>query len=155
MMIRQIVTALALGAAPAMALDPTASAPAIPCPEGMELDAIVEPWEDNTASYANGAVRIALIDLIEPAAAAYQLAILHPPRDEMGARQCHLVATAAHIGFAEIRFAERTASYDPATGLTISMPIRMETGEGPQAGWALVAIRIDQQTGEVRFQGFD
>lgn len=89
-MIRPLIAALTLAASPALAMD--AWAPAVPCPDGMELDSIVEPWADNTASYSEGAVRIALIDLIEPAAAAFQLAVLHPPRDLMGARQCHLVA---------------------------------------------------------------
>lgn len=154
-LIAALTLPLTLAATPALAMDPTASAPALPCPDGMELDSIVEPWQDNTASYAEGNVRIALIDLIEPAAAAYQLAVLHPPRDELGARQCHLIATGAHMGFAEIRFAERTASYDPATGLTISLPVRMETGDGPDQGWAQVAININQQTGEIRWQGFD
>ena len=152
-MIRPLIAALTLAASPALAMD--AWAPAVPCPDGMELDSIVEPWADNTASYSEGAVRIALIDLIEPAAAAFQLAILHPPRDLMGARQCHLVAPGPSLGFAEIRFGERAASYDPATGLTITLPVRIDTGTGTHEGWAQIAIRIDQRSGAVRWQGAD
>lgn len=142
-------------AGPALAMDPTASAEAVLCPPEMSLDAIVEPWEDNSAGYANGDVRVALLDMIEPAAAAFQLVILHPPRDELGGRQCHLIAPSPHMGFAEIRFAERQVSYDPAKGLTITLPIRIESGMGAEEGWSLTAIEINQQTGEVSYQSFD
>lgn len=146
---------LAVLAAPALAMDPTASALAVACPAEMAIDSIVEPWDQNSASYANGDVRIALIDLIEPAAAAFQLVVLHPPRDELGGRQCHLVAPHEFQGFPEIRFDQREADYDPERGLVISMPIRIAPGHSEDEGWSLTAITINQRTGEVRFQGAD
>lgn len=143
--------AACLAAGPVLAADPPAVALAIPCPDGMELDSIVEPWDQNSAVYANGDVRIALIDLVEPAVASYQLAVLHPPRDVLGARQCHLIARDQHTGFAAIDFGQRDVAYHPQTGLTIAMPFRLE----PEGEWSLFTITVDQQTGKVSYSGRD
>ena len=40
---------------------------AFPCDWQARADAIVEPWEENSKTFANGAVRVALLDTIEPA----------------------------------------------------------------------------------------
>lgn len=148
-----LTAALLAAAGPALAFDPAVPAAALACPNDMSLDAIVEPWEENTASYDEGRIRLALIDLIEPAAAAFQLVILHPPRDEVGGRQCHLIAPHEYVGFPDIAFDRREADEDPESGLIISLPIRITPGESPEDGWTLMAITINHQTGEIRYQG--
>jgi hypothetical protein len=93
---------------------------------------LAEPWEANTRSFANGAIRVALIDTVEPAAAAYFLLVLHPlPGDEMEARVCHLVGEGPLTGFAGMDFAALAPAYDPATGLTLTLPVtRMDANGG-------------------------
>lgn len=148
-MIRILLAALLL-ATPALALDPSASAPATECNEYTRADAIMEPWEANTATYANGAVRIAVLDFIEPAAAAMKLMVLSPPYDEVGGRQCRIVALPGGHGFGNLDFAARNASYDAARGLVISLPVLF--GPPDEADWAQLYIAINQSTGEVRSQ---
>lgn len=63
---------------------PVAAQTAIPCGWQARADAIVEPWAENTTTFANGALRVALLDTIEPAASAAYLLITHPPVDEVG-----------------------------------------------------------------------
>lgn len=154
-MIRPLIICTLIAAGPVLAMDPTASAPAIPCPDRMKLDWIAEPWDINIATYGRDDVQMMLLDLVEPADASFQLAILHPPRDELGRRQCHLIAPQAQTGFPGFIFEERSASYNPETGLTVSMPIQLWNGETPDEGWAQIFININQQTGEVRYQAFD
>ena len=113
-----------------------------------------EPWQDTTSSYANGDVRMAVIDTIEPAAAAVHLMILSPPRNEIGDRQCKLVSlsqadSGAPFGFFDIDFAARSAEYDAERGLTLRIPIEAyvpETGSGDPAE---LTVRINQSTGEI------
>ena len=42
---------------------------------------IFEPWEEFTRTFANGAVRIAVIDMVEPGGAPLHLLVLSPPYD--------------------------------------------------------------------------
>ena len=112
-----------------------------------------EPWEQTTASYANGDVRIAVIDTMEPAAAAVHLMVLSPPRNEIGDRQCKMVSLqsdgGAPFGFFNIDFKDRSADYDPARGLVVRMPVygyNPETGGGDQGELTLI---INQSTGEI------
>ena len=42
---------------------------------------------------ANGDIRIALIDVGEPAAGGFHLLVLSPPFGELGDRQCRIVTT--------------------------------------------------------------
>lgn len=64
---------------------------------------IAEPWEQNTLTLADGEVRLAVIDAIEPGAVPFHLMVLTPPYDEHGARRCHLVsATADVFGFSAL-----------------------------------------------------
>ena len=85
---------------------------------------ILEPWEEYSRTFSNGAVRVAIIDLIEPAAVAYQLLVMFPPYNEVGERMsCGLVGM-GHYGFGRIVIDEIQSSYDPATNLIISMPVR-------------------------------
>lgn len=104
---------------------------------------LAEPWADNTKVFANGAVRVALIDTVEPAAAPYRLLILSPPYSELGERQCATVGV-----FSRFDFAALTARYDPAEGLTVSAPVGMllEYGDAPLT----LDVTINQATGAIQ-----
>lgn len=147
------IVILCLLAAPAIAQEPDPSwdgAGVVPCDELAGAEFVAEPWEDNTATFANGQIRVALMDSIEPAAASYRLLIVSPPFDEVGARQCRMVGIAGGHGFGAIEFGARHVSYDPDTGLTLVMPARqpMPAYDGDD-GWFQLAVRINQQTGQI------
>jgi hypothetical protein len=44
---------------------------------------ILEPWEDYVSTFSNGAVRVAIIDLVEPSVAAYKLLVMSRPYNEL------------------------------------------------------------------------
>lgn len=111
---------------------------------------IAEPWEQNTATYADGAVRIAVLDTIEPDAAPFHILLLHPPYNYVGQRTCTVISRSdGGTGFPNIFFEDRSAHYDPVNGLTISIPAVIYLPEQSFQNTALLQIRIDQATGEV------
>lgn len=112
---------------------------------------IAEPWEAHSRSFANGAIRIALLDTEEPACCAFHLLVLSPPGSDEGPgwRQCHIVTdTAEGQGFMTIDFPAITASYDPARGLRLDVPFRRYSDDGRGQPGSL-AVRINQATGSV------
>lgn len=119
------------------------------CDWRARADAIVEPWEDFSKTYANGKIRVALIDTIEPGAAAMNLLVLSPPYDELGGRQCRIVGFDQGMGFAGLDFGRIGASYDPATGLTVSLPGTIFLPEDGFSNSVLLHVTINQATGDV------
>ena len=149
--------ALTLLATPALSQDGLQAATVTPCGDATRADTIAEPWEENTATYADGQVRIALLDMVEPAGGALKLLVISPPRDELGLRQCRVVGLDNGLGFYDMDFASRKASYDPSRGLTITLDARHHPGdEDPlgDEGWFQLAVTINQQTGQITTQGF-
>lgn len=122
------------------------------CGEWTSARNIPEPWADNTATYADGAIRVTRLDTLEPAAAAVHLMILSPPLDELGDRSCTVVSQTAATdgwpgGFSAIDFASRTASYSPETGLVLSLPVEVfdpATGGGQRR---VLRVTVDQTRG--------
>lgn len=147
-MIRTILAILALTTAPALA-------EVTPCGDSTRADVIAEPWEDNSASYSNGKIRIAVLDYTEPAATAWKLLILSPPYDEVGYRQCRVVEISKNVGFYGFRFGERKADYDSETGLTLTLPAATYNPETGEPDWRNVTVTINQQTGEITTKGFE
>ncbi len=120
-----------------------------PCADIVDMDAIVEPWEQHTRTFSNGKVRIALVDLVEPAAGAYHLLVLSPPVDDIGARQCSLIGFDTGIGFVAVEFDAITSGYDPARGLKLSIPARFFLPEENFTNVMLVHATLNQATGEI------
>ncbi len=120
-----------------------------PC-DGESLDPamIVEPWEDQIASYGDGGIRVVLLDSYEPAAVPFRLMVLAPPADESGARRCHMISDGAS-GFSAVDFAARTSSYDPAKGLTLRFPVSTydQALAAPRPGH--LSVTINQASGEI------
>lgn len=145
-MIRTSFAILALTTAPALA-------EVAPCSDSTRVDVIAEPWEDNSATYANGKIRIAVLDYTEPAATAWKLLILSPPYDEVGYRQCRVVEISKNVGFYGFRFAERKADYDAETGLTLTLPAATYNPETGEPDWRSLTVTINQQTGEITTKG--
>jgi hypothetical protein len=82
---------------------------------------LAEPWQDNTRLFANGAIRIALMDTLEPAAGAFHLMILSLPADELGLPQCRVVSATGTMGFAFLTLDDLIPGYDPANGLSFDL----------------------------------
>ena len=111
--------------------------------------AIAEPWEDNSQVFANGAVRIALSDVLEPAAGGFHLIVLSPPYTEIGDRQCRVVTTDDGVGYPGLKVGEAKATYDPATGLTFRIPAaRYDMNVGAVYDRVLV-VTLNQATGAI------
>ncbi|MFD1796653.1 hypothetical protein FQV27_13040 [Paracoccus aurantiacus] len=125
------------------------------CGEWTSARNIAEPWEDHTATYAEGRVRIAVLDTVEPAAAAVHLMILSPPLDEIGGRQCRVISLDGRSdggwpsGFLNIDFSGRSARYDEVDGLTLSLPVETYEASTGGADRALLSVTINQSTGEI------
>jgi hypothetical protein len=111
---------------------------------------IVEPWERNTRTFANGDVRITLLDTVEPAAAAFHLLVLSPPYDEVGSRQCKIVSMSAGIGFSGIDFGSLNASYDPAIGLTFSTEVQVFSPDSSGFANQQLQFTLNQSTGAMQ-----
>ena len=126
---------------------PAAAQEAVPCDWAARADGIVEPWEDNTATFANGAVRLALIDTVEPAAGAFHLLILSPPLGELGERQCRTLGIGG-MGFAGLDFASLQAVHDPARGLIFTLAATQYDGADFRP--ATLEFSLNQATGVIR-----
>lgn len=110
--------------------------------------AIAEPWEQNTRQFANGAIRVAVMDLVEPAAGAFHLLLLSPPLDELGVPQCKLVSLSDDLGFADLTLDRIQAHYDPARGLTLLLAAKRRT-DGDIYQDARLSVTINQASGAI------
>lgn len=119
------------------------------CDWRASLHAMAEPWEASTRTFANGNVRLAITDVIEPAAGAFHLVILSPPYDELGGRQCQVVSANGSIGFSGLTLDDMTSDYDPAIGLTFTL---QAGGYNPETGGTILqtlTVTLNQATGEI------
>lgn len=110
---------------------------------------LAEPWDENTRTYSNGKVRLAVIDTVEPAAGAFHLLILSPPYSEIGDRQCRIVSKNDTIGFSGIDLSKIEAGYDPARGLLFSLPAGKYDPDTGGSIWHPLSITLNQATGEI------
>jgi hypothetical protein len=111
--------------------------------------AMVEPWEDNTRTFANGDVRLAYLDTEEPVNASAFLLILSPPYDVMGAPQCKIITMLGGLGFASVSFGDLTAGYDPAIGLTFEIPVALYNAGTDAYRVQPLSVTLNQATGLV------
>ena len=120
------------------------------CDWRASAQAQIEPWEDFTRTFSNGAVRVALLDVIEPAAGSYYLLVLSPPRDELGSRVCKVIGMGGGMGYAGLDFQSMDAAYDPATGLQLTVPGTVYDPNTAQFVDGLaVIVTINQATGQI------
>lgn len=111
---------------------------------------IPEPWQDSTRVFANGEVRVTLLDTVEPAAAAFYLMVIAPPYDELGGRNCVIIADGdGGAGFSGMFFARMRARYDPATGLTLWVPVNLFAPETGGFDEALLGVTVNRATGTI------
>ena len=126
---------------------PAAAQVAVPCDWAARADAIVEPWEEHTRTFANGDVRLALMDTVEPGSSPLHILLISPPLNELGERQCRIVRLTEELGYSAIDFKGMRAGYDPAVGLIFDFDTEYFNGEEyiPSS----LRITLNQATGEV------
>ncbi|MDC0739227.1 hypothetical protein N6L24_13145 [Cognatishimia sp. SS12] len=142
-MLKSALIASMLLATPAMAQEISE------CDWQARADAIYEPWEEFSRSYANGAVRLALLDTIEPAAGSFHLLVLSPPYDEVGGRQCRTIGVAGGMGFSGIGFEELNAHYDPDVGLIFDVQVMYFDSEFDDFSSGDLYFNLNQDTGVI------
>lgn len=114
---------------------------------------IAEPWPDNTRTFANGAVRMTILDTAEPAAAAFHLVVLSPPYDELGLRQCRVLSLGeGWTGFGFLSFERIEAGYDPVTGLRVVMDMGLYNAVTGTNDALALAVTLNQTTGALSGQ---
>ena len=108
---------------------------------------IVEPWEASTATFANGDVRIALIDTGEPQNTPYHLLVLSPSVGAASGRTCQVLSWSGNTGWGFIAFESLYAEYDPAKGLFIQFEgfVPPEEVTIPQ----VISFTLNQSTGQI------
>lgn len=148
---KALTKSLLAAAALAMPASALADVVASDCDWLSDMRVIVEPWQENSRTFYNGDVRIALGDSTEPACCAIHVLILMPdPDNELGERKCVVVNRGGGMGFSGVDFQALKSSYDPATGLTVSFPYSMWNPETNLMGpWKNATIRMNLATGDV------
>ena len=128
-------------------------APVVSCSRDkvqFDFRALDGSFPDNTRSFANGEVHVALLNNGSHSVPSHGLVIWHPPRyfegqvGEFGIRECHVVQS-----FFGIDWEGLTATYDPTLGLQLHTHVWI-THEGLYLYKKPMTIRIHQGTGEVR-----
>jgi len=110
---------------------------------------IAEPWAENTRTFSNGKVRLALIDTTEPSASAIFLLILSPPLDATGKPQCRLIGRTQEQGYAWMGFERLNVSDDPARGLIIDLPAMIYLPEEGFSNSTRLTITLTPASGEI------
>ncbi len=113
---------------------------------------LAEPWEKNTKSFLNGAVRIAAVDTGgEPVCCSmYLLVLAEGPEDPSGPpeRICKIIGNADSLGFMMIDFANIRSGYNPSRGLDLIMPYKLYI-DGLKSRSGAARINVNLRTGVV------
>ena len=117
------------------------------CDWQASAQAIVEPCAQNTRTFANGDVRLALLDTIEPAAGAFHILVLSPPYDELGSRHCATIGMSNGIGLGGADLSTLEADYDPSVELIFTMQVRVFDGVDFRPG--KLRFTLNQATGRI------
>lgn len=141
-MIRTLLFAMTF-AKPALAQE------VVECDWQARADAIYEPWEEFSRTFANGDVRLAMLDTIEPAAGSFHMLVLSPPYDELGGRQCRTIGFGGGAGFSGIGFEGLVAEYNPAIGLIFGVPVQYYDGELADFASGNLLFTLNQADGTI------
>ncbi|MFT6932097.1 MAG: hypothetical protein ACJAXT_000790 [Paracoccaceae bacterium] len=110
---------------------------------------LVDPVSENVRSYSNGSVRVIALDTVEPAVAWGHILVQFPAENDTY-WDCRLISSYGGHGFSDIEMTAMQSSYDPATGLTLTVPIsRYDNGDYKDGS---LRITINQATGVVTAQ---
>lgn len=109
---------------------------------------IYGPYSETIREYANGAIRVIALDTAEPACCSFHVLVAHPAEDGPYPT-CTLISHDSQTGFGALFMDRIEASYDPATGLTVTLP----TGRWDEAAGIMheetLAFTVNQAAGTV------
>ena len=92
--------------------------------DNLDANASNVDWQEPTRTYANGAIRLIKIDIDEPDCCAGFLMVLYPQTGEVFPR-CNIIERERGFGWSDLRLNHASASYDPAIGLTVVLPVHV------------------------------
>ncbi|MEM8537100.1 MAG: hypothetical protein AAGF56_04475 [Pseudomonadota bacterium] len=121
----------------------------IDCEERAALSEMYSAAGEKLRTFANGDVEISIIDTGEQNLANVYLKVVSPPRDDLGLRQCRLIGAAQDKGFAGMNINSMESSYDPATGLQLSMIIRTYDPASETLPRRFLFFTVNQATGQI------
>jgi hypothetical protein len=128
-----------------MIAGPAAAVTVEDCEGVATVENIAEPWEANSKSFYNGEVRLAVVDTGgEPACCSTHLMVLYTEDtgEEPPYRACKMVSDREGRGFGDVDFKGLKATYDPATGLTFSVPVAVAKEDGSGSTSAVARLRL-------------
>ena len=116
------------------------------CDELMRADTIVEPWHENTRTFANGKIRIAHLDTAgEPVCCSSHLLVILKPQSLDG--KCLVVRQSDGMGYNWLDFKNIQSTYDPSLGVGLSVPVfEYDPETGAATGPQVIRLRINQAT---------
>ena len=134
----------------------TQAAVVLDCGNWVGPDALVEPWEETSGTFARGAVRVALLDFGEPECCPQHLAVLIPA-NMYGGRACFVLAQSSLVpnGWVKVGIDGVEATRDAEPGLLLSVPV---FGIDPLTGAAdpddrrVITLRVRQAAGTVELE---
>lgn len=145
---------LGLFAGPAFAESLAPIFPSDPCPEGLEFPAHIQPpLDDNLISYGDGEIEFAVVRMDRQPDTPLQVAVLHPPRDRSGQRQCDLVPgfSNGNKGFYGVDFSDQHSGHNQQDGIWVEFTATLSAGGRAVPQW----ISVDPWAGTVVFARFD
>ena len=147
---RGLVAAGAALAALACA-QPTQAAILEACNDYASAGLIVEPWDQNTRTFYNGQVRVAVVDTDgEPACCSSYLVVIYPDvDDELGGRSCMMLSQGERSGWAGIDVKAIRTSYNAATGLALAVPVSVLRDDDTGVRKVTINLRLDLRTSKL------
>ena len=112
---------------------------------GFEANAQNVDWSDPTVTFANGAIRFISLNVGEPACCGGYVMVLYPTPDEPFP-MCAVVGP--EMGWLGASLSRAVSRYDPATGLTVDIPVMVSDGLS-ESTTGTVTVHINQATGEL------
>jgi len=119
-----------------------------PCGPEFTPATITEPWEENSRTFANGAIRIFEMFIDPNVASGAALGVLHPvPSDDgYSVRRCTAIyGSSVSRYFGQAHVGQATAVYDASVGLIITVPISFVDSDDLFP----VSFAVNQATGVV------
>lgn len=116
-----------------------------------DIRVIPEPWEINTRTFANGDVRLVLLDTWDPANYAVHLMITYvdPDLHESEGRACVIISDRGGRGFQNMSLLDMAAGYDPATGLSFSIETERYISEDEPVDHGVLNVNLNRATEQV------